>query len=244
MSEPLVICYHALSEQWPADLCVHPQAFEEQLSHLVSKGYRGARFTDAVSSVPKGKTVVVTFDDAFRSVLDLAFPILERLGLPATVFAVSEFPREDHARPLSWPGIDHWEEGPHAHELASLSWSDLRELADAGWEVGSHTRTHPRLPELAQGALQDELRASRAACEEGMGHPCTSIAYPYGSVSPTVVDAAREAGYLAGAALPPSWHEPAPLEWPRIGVYWNDDLRRFRLKASPLVRQVRRFTGR
>lgn len=242
MSDVLVLCYHALSEDWRADLSVRPDAFERQLELLVSRGYRGARFSEAVLSPPRGKTLAVTFDDGFRSVQELALPILERLGLPATVFAVTDFAREDEGLALRWPGIDQWCGGPHDRELASLSWRELRDLADRGWEIGSHTCAHPHLTQLDDDLLREELDRSRQACATGTGRPCSSIAYPYGSVDARVVAAARASGYAAGAALPARLHERRPLQWPRAGIYQNDDLRRFRLKVSPIVRAARRLS--
>ena len=82
LSDTIVLCYHAVSERWPAPLSVTPQAFERQLELLVRRGYEGATFRDAVLGAHAGKTVVVTFDDAYLSVLELARPILDRLGLP------------------------------------------------------------------------------------------------------------------------------------------------------------------
>jgi peptidoglycan/xylan/chitin deacetylase (PgdA/CDA1 family) len=244
MNDVLVLCYHALSDDWPADLCVRPAAFERQLELLVARGYRGARFTDAVLAPPRGRTLAVTFDDGFRSVLELAAPVLDRLELPATVFVVADFAGEDEGRPLRWSGIDQWHGGPHERELASLSWRELRGLADRGWEIGSHTCSHPRLTLLDEQRLGDELERSRRACEAGLRRACTSIAYPYGAVSAGVAAAARDAGYLAGAALPARLHARRRLEWPRAGVYRNDDLRRFALKVSPLVRIARRASRR
>jgi len=243
MSDVLVLCYHALSEAWDADLSVRPGVFERQLELLVSRGYRGATFTEAVRLAPRGKTVAVTFDDGFRSVLELALPILDRLELPATVFAVTGFAREDEGLALSWDGIDQWRGGPHDHELASLSWRELRGLADHGWEVGSHTCSHPHLPQVDDGRLRDELERSREACAEGMRRPCSSLAYPYGSVDARVVQAARDAGYDAAAALPARLHGRRRHEWPRAGIYHGDDLRRFGLKVSPVVRAARRLTA-
>lgn len=241
MRDVLVLCYHALSEDWRADLSVRPDAFERQLELLVSRGYRGARFSEAVLSPPRGKTLVVTFDDGFRSVLELALPILDRLGLPATLFAVTDFTREDEGLSLHWQGIDHWRGGPHDHELKSLSWRELRGLADHGWEIGSHTCSHPHLTRLEAKRLREELEHSREICAAQMRRVCSSIAYPYGSVDARVVEAAREAGYTAGAALPARVHAGRQLEWPRAGIYHNDDRRRFCLKVSPAVRAVRRF---
>ena len=237
MSLPIVLCYHALSDRWPADLSLRPERFSEQLELLVRRGYRGATFLDVVEGRATGKAVAVTFDDAYRSVMTLARPVLERLELPGSVYAVTAFVGSE--RPMSWPGVDQWVDGEHGHELLPLSWAELRELAEAGWEVGSHTRTHPRLTTLSDADLADELGRSRAACEDGVGRACRSLAYPYGDVDRRVSLAAGEAGYAAAGTLPARFHPAAPLEWPRIGVYRGDDLRRFRLKVSPAGRRLR-----
>jgi peptidoglycan/xylan/chitin deacetylase (PgdA/CDA1 family) len=237
MTDVLVLCYHALSERWQAELSVRPRAFERQLIHLLDAGYVGTTFESAVSSPPAERTLAVTFDDGFRSVLTLAFPVLERLGLPASVFVATAFP--DSGRPLSGPGIDHWLTGPHADELVPLSWGDLGILAEAGWEIGSHTRTHPRLTELDDERLAEELEGSRTACEERLGVSCRSLAYPYGAVDDRVAEAARRAGYSSGATLPGRLHPPSSLRWPRVGIYWRDREIRYRLKVSPAVRRLR-----
>jgi peptidoglycan/xylan/chitin deacetylase (PgdA/CDA1 family) len=238
MSNVLVLCYHAISPDWPADLSVTPERFEEQLELLVRRGYTGATFERALTEPPARRTLAVTFDDAYQSVLELALPIMRRLGLPGSVYVPTDFP--GRPGPMAWDGIDRWLGGPHEHELSCLGWEQLGELAEAGWEVGSHTRSHPHLTRLEHGDLAAELEGSRAACEEGLGLPCRSIAYPYGELDDRVVQAARAAGYSVGAALPEGrFPAPVPLDWPRVGVYNGDDLRRFRLKVSPLLRRVR-----
>lgn len=237
MIETLVLCYHALSDDWPAALSVRPELFERQIDLLLRRGYRGQTFSDAVLSPGGGKSLVVTFDDGFRSVTERALPVLQRLGVPATIFAVSSFARRGD--PLFWEGIDHWRDGPHDGELASLDWAGLRELQAGGWEVGSHTVAHPHLTRLQPEALALELRASRQELSAEMGRECRAVAYPYGDVDPAVVRAAVEAGYSAGAALPARRHRPRELEWPRIGIYHDDDMSRFKLKVSRAVRAAR-----
>jgi peptidoglycan/xylan/chitin deacetylase (PgdA/CDA1 family) len=239
MSDVLVLCYHAFSPDWPADLSVSPECFEEQLELLVRRGYVGATFERAITDPPGPRTVVVTFDDAFRSVRELALPVMRRLGLPGSVYVPTDYPGAPGA--MAWAGTDHWLGGPYEHELRCLGWDELGELAQEGWEVGSHTRSHPRLTMLDDEALAAELEGSRAACEDALELPCRSIAYPYGDVDERVVAEARAAGYVVGAALPAGrLHPGGPLRWPRIGVFNGDDLQRFRLKVSPLIRSVRR----
>ena len=243
MADALVLCYHAVSERWPAPLSVTPAALRAQLGLLARRGFRGITFTQAVTAPPPGRSVAVTFDDAFASVLSLAAPALREVGWPGTVFVPTSF--ADEPRPLTWDGVDQWAASEHADEMLPLTWDQLRGLRDEGWEVGSHTVTHPHLTRLGDEDLDRELRDARAACERAMGEPCRSIAYPYGDVDARVVAAARAAGYETAAALPARMHAAAdPLEWPRVGVWHTDDLRRFRIKASPVVRRLRTLAGR
>ena len=85
-----------------------------------------------------------------------------------------------------------------------MTWDRARRSSqDAGWEVGSHTRSHPRLSQVEDDAeLADELEGSRRVCEERLGRPCQSIAYPYGDHDERVVAAAGRAGYRYGLTLP------------------------------------------
>ena len=232
----LVLCYHALSPAWPAVLSTTPTLFADQLGLLARRGYQGVTFGQAVAGDVPRRAVAVTFDDAYRSVGTLARPLLDEHGWPATVFVPTDF--AGRGEPMAWPGIDHWLGGPHEQELVPLDWSELRELRDAGWEGGSHTCRHPRLTTLDDDALERELAGSRAACARELG-ACDSIAYPYGDVDERVVSATRSAGYRRAAALPARPHAPRELEWPRVGVFHADDLRRFRLKTSGAVRALR-----
>jgi peptidoglycan/xylan/chitin deacetylase (PgdA/CDA1 family) len=237
MGDVLVLCYHAVSESWRDPLSVTPERFASQLRALVDRGYRGVTFTEAVTGSPNGKVMAVTFDDAYKSVHDLAFPIMSKLRLVGTTFAVTDF--VDREQPMVWPGIDQWVGGPHERELLSVSRLEVGRLLEAGWEVGSHTCSHPHLSKLEDGALAGELERSRLACERLTGAPCTSLAYPYGDFDERVVDAVGAAGYKAAGTLTARFENGRPLEWPRVGVYSSDDARRFRIKVSPAVRHVR-----
>ncbi len=228
-SDLVVLCYHGVSETWPDDTAVTPEAFAAQVRLFAERGYRGATFTEAVGKVPPGKTVVVTFDDAATSVLRHAKPVLDELGLPGTVFVPTDYP--DSGRPMSWAGLDIWVGGEWEPELECMGWGQLRELADAGWEIGSHTCSHPRLEELEPADLERQLRESKRFCEEAMGRPCTSIAYPYGNGDPGVAAATGAAGYLAAATVPRQSASPSPLLWPRVGAYRGDDARRLWLRS-------------
>lgn len=251
MSDPLVLAYHAVSQSWPATLATSPARLETQLEHLLRHGYYGTTFAEAVHSasedgngngngdgdrVDDGRMALcVTFDDAFRSVIESAFPIMERLGVTGTVFVPTAYVGQD--RPMRWPGIEQWLDTKHERELACMNWDELRSLSDAGWEIASHTRTHPHLTQIDDRQLREELVGSRDEISAEIGHPCRTLAYPFGDHDERVQRAARDAGYEAAGAV-----RPGPRNrwaWPRVGVYPADGPLRFRVKASRGIRRAR-----
>ena len=236
-TQVVCLCYHALSPDWPSVLAVTPAQLEWQLSGLVRRGWVGATFSQAVLHPPARRTLAVTFDDAYASVIDQALPVLSALGLPATVFVPTAFMSE--RQPLQWNGIHRWAGTEHGDELTSMDWSDLRELADRGWEIGSHTKTHPHLTALDDAALAEELASSKRDCEQELEQPCSAIAYPYGDVDGRVAAAARDAGYLTGACMSTSLRANGPHRWPRIGIYRADVPWRFGLKSTAVMRWLR-----
>jgi peptidoglycan/xylan/chitin deacetylase (PgdA/CDA1 family) len=232
----LAVCYHAVSETWPASMAVPASRLEAQVASLLERGYSPVTFTQALEDDSFERVLAVTFDDGYRSVVEQALPVLSSLGVPATVFVAASFVGGD--RPMSWPGIDHWLGTEHEYELLPMTWEELGRLRDEGWEIGSHTNSHPRLTRLDDADLVGELGSSRRLIEENLEAPCTSVAYPFGDVDRRVADAARSAGYRAGAGLAAHELRANPMRWPRVTAYREDSLGRFRFKASKLARRA------
>lgn len=232
----LVLCYHGVSETWTDPIATTPERLERQVAGLLRRGYAPTTFRRAVLDPPAPRTLAVTFDDAYGSVLRLALPVLAALGAPASVYAPTSF--VGGGRPMSWPGIEHWLGGPHERELVPMGWPELGELADAGWEIGSHSVSHPKLTRVDAGTLASELRESRSEIEARLGRPCDTIAYPFGDVNAAVIEATAAAGYAAAGSVS-SLRPPAALDWPRVGVWREDAAWRFRIKSSAAVRRRR-----
>jgi peptidoglycan/xylan/chitin deacetylase (PgdA/CDA1 family) len=235
---PLALCYHAVSEDWQSLLSVKPAQLEEQLSFLAERGYASATFSEIVLGGKGGKRVAITFDDGYASTAELALPILQKLGMRGTVFVPTDFMGTEG--PMSWPGIERWAKGEAADDLRPLSWEQIEMLAEAGWEIGSHSTRHDRLTTLTDVQLGAELRRSREAIEARLGRPCLSIAYPYGDADERVIRAASEAGFVTAATVPSRHHEGRAMSWPRTGVYQPDSQRVFKMKVSPGSRRLRR----
>jgi peptidoglycan/xylan/chitin deacetylase (PgdA/CDA1 family) len=208
---------------------------------LLKRGYRAARFTDALTQDSGGRVFAVTFDDAYASVVSLAFPVLSQLGVPATVFVPT---RADRNGVRDWEGIREWSDTPWGNELSGASWSQLKELVAGGWEIGSHTRTHPDLTNATDEELHAELAGSRKDCEAELGAPCTSIAYPYGRFDQRVEQSSRRAGYQVGAGLAVEGaygRSRQVMCWPRLALYGKDEPARFWTKFQLFTRAPRLF---
>jgi peptidoglycan/xylan/chitin deacetylase (PgdA/CDA1 family) len=232
---PLVLCYHSVSDTWRSSLAVSGERLREQLRYLVQRGYQGATLSQIANGEAPQRAVAVTFDDGYRSILERALPVLSELGLPGTVFVPTDF--VGSKGPMSWPGIEEWVGTPDEDELTCMTWEELRHLQDEGWEVGSHTRSHPHLPDLDDHALAVELSESRQICSRELGTDCSALAYPYGDYDRRAGEAAQRAGYSVAAALEPG--KERAFSWPRVGIYRVDGMQRFRIKTSSAVRLLR-----
>jgi peptidoglycan/xylan/chitin deacetylase (PgdA/CDA1 family) len=224
-----------VSESWRDPLAVEPARLRAQVAALLRRGWRATTFAEAVTAPRHPRALAVTFDDALRSVLLLGLPVLRELEVPATVFVPTGF--VEGGRPFAWPESEHWLDTEHAGELDGMSWAELAELREAGWEVGSHSVSHARLTELGGERLRRELRDSREAIERRVG-PCRSIAYPYSDVDDRVAASARAAGYEAGAAVLPVRHGGDRLRFPRVPVLATESALAHRLHVSRPVRRL------
>jgi peptidoglycan/xylan/chitin deacetylase (PgdA/CDA1 family) len=208
-----VLTYHAVSDE-VSRISVPPALFRKQMAHLREAGYHAVSFAEASRILNEGsrdsRLICITFDDAYRSVLQNAVPVLREAGFVATLFVptghVGDANRWDaESPPGGWP---------------ILSWEELTGLARDGFEIGSHSRTHRHLPGLDDRSLMDEMAGSRRELEERLGVEVVSFCYPFGDHDARTRAAVRAAGYRSacttefGATLP--LHDRMRL--PRIGT--------------------------
>jgi peptidoglycan/xylan/chitin deacetylase (PgdA/CDA1 family) len=237
---PLILGYHAVSSTWRSQLAVPESRLRAQVRYLRRRGFVGLTLSEAErgrteDSLPP-KCVVLTFDDGYASTMRAA-EILDEVGFPGTVFLVTSVV-ETGGR-FSWPGIEHWLASEDAEELRSLVWSDAEALVARGWEIGSHTVSHPLLTSADDTRLRQELVESRAEIERRLGS-CTAIAYPYGLADGRVARAARNAGYLVGCTLTWAQAVDEPYRRPRTGMGSTIGTLRAALRFSQLGQAARR----
>lgn len=243
VSGPLVLAYHAVSSSWRSSLAISEDRLRSQLRHLKGRGYTGLRLSEAEDARRTGtlsrRSLVITFDDGYASTLRAA-PILAEFDFPGTVFVVTDFVESGMA--LAWEGITEWQRPDTVNELRPLSWEEAGSLTDRGWEVGSHTASHPLLVRADDRRLQDELVRSRAAIQDRLG-TCTSLAYPYGQADTRVAAAARAAGYTVACMLTFAHIADEPMRRPRIGMGSRDIGVRLTAQVSRVGQAARRSSA-
>ncbi|MEP6767883.1 MAG: polysaccharide deacetylase family protein [Acidobacteriota bacterium] len=240
-----VLTYHAVGEG-SRPLFTPPRVFASHLAALEKAGFRTVALSAVVDALVSGKespekSVVLTFDDGYRSFADEAWPRLRAHGFGATVFLVSDHCGGDNLWPTQKPGVP---------RSALLDWEQAGRLASEGVELGAHGRTHAPLPLLSQAEAEAEIAGSRADIESRTGQRVRLFAYPYGASSPATEAIVRRhfdgaVSVRLGLAGPSS----GPFQIPRVdshyispaAIAWlGRDLFRAYLSARQVLRDVRR----
>jgi peptidoglycan/xylan/chitin deacetylase (PgdA/CDA1 family) len=224
---PVVLMYHSIArgDKMPdSRWSVSERRFLDQLRLLKSEGWTTvcARDLENRETLP-ARTVVITFDDGYEDNYQCAFRHLGMQGMKATWFLVSGY-----VGSLSgWKAAD----GRARRMLGS---GQLREIAAAGMEIGAHTRTHVRLPDMDFADIWDEVNGSRRDLEDVVGLPVTSFAYPYGLLNEMCVEAVRKAGFHIACTARTGWlgSEPDLLRVRRIAIFHHDTLSTFARKLA------------
>ena len=193
---PLVLMYHSV-EPYQADpylVTVSPPRFGQQMGWLARRGLRGVSMRELLAARAAGTgrgLVGLTFDDGYADFSRHAVPVLRRYGFGATVFVIAGRLGGDNA----------WDpEGPRKRLMDA---GEVRDLAQAGIEIGSHGLRHVRLP-AARQTLAEEVGGSRRILQDVTGEPVGGFCYPYGDLDAGAVARVRETGYDYGCAIWPS----------------------------------------
>jgi peptidoglycan/xylan/chitin deacetylase (PgdA/CDA1 family) len=228
-----ILAYHAIADLRDdpvlSEYGVAPALFAAQLDSLAGHGWEFVDLDAALAwlrgdgALPD-RAILVSFDDAYTDLLEVAAPLLAERGIPAVVFAIA-----GHLG-----GANDWDHHKGAASLRLLAPDQLTEVAASGIEVGSHTLSHRPLPEVPAAELDRELVEAAERIEAGGVPRPRSFSYPYGRWSPAVAAAVREAGYAV--AFTTAWGEPRPggdlCTVPRVEVHASDTPRKLRRKLA------------
>jgi peptidoglycan/xylan/chitin deacetylase (PgdA/CDA1 family) len=193
--------YHSISPR-SGPLVVSPDSFSRQQEHL-AREYNVVSLDQVCQATSEGsllppRSVLLTFDDGYRDNLEIAKPVLDNYGHPATIFVAADLIGLGALRYRS-------------RTVSILSWDELRDLSTS-FSVGSQGLTHRVLTKMLVLDAERELRESKRVLEERLDRPVVSFSYPKGSIgdfNAVLEHRARDAGYwliftgLPGLNRPP-----------------------------------------
>jgi len=196
-----ILMYHEVTSG-PNSLYVPADRFREQIQYLAQSGYRTVTMAQAREMLQNNKipakTVVLTFDDGYESVLTKAWPIMQEYGFTGTTYVCATFIGRSNY----------------------LTLDQIKQLQAEGMEIGSHTNNHISLKEASYQLQVDEIAGSKRTLEEHLGAPCLSFCYPtgtYSDITPTLI---KDAGYTSAVTVAYGHASPVsnPFLTPRVRV--------------------------
>ncbi|HMW44417.1 MAG TPA: polysaccharide deacetylase family protein [Solirubrobacterales bacterium] len=201
-----ILMYHVIgpaagSEDYPGLFLSTPD-FQDQVDWLADNGYTAVTLVQVQNAWYDGGTlperpVVLSFDDGYLGQYLFAMPILEKEGWAGQLNLKSE-------------GSD-------------LSSKQVKKMYRAGWEIASHSITHPDLTTLDPATLEHELVGSKEELEKDLGFEIVNFCYPAGQYDDEVVKAVEAAGYRGATTVNPGLAEKSmPFELNRIRIDAGD----------------------
>jgi peptidoglycan/xylan/chitin deacetylase (PgdA/CDA1 family) len=225
-----ILSYHKVGEPapggWETWYYVPRETFGRQLAQLREGGWEPVdvgRVLGALAGVEPlpERAVHVTFDDAYRMLVDAALPLMAEHGFPGTVFVPTDYVG----------GFNDFDYGQSREPREAIcDWEDLARLAAGGIAIQSHGAAHRAFSDLDDPELEIELRRSKAEIEERLAGPVEMLAFPYGdggrdpAATTRLIEACgyRAACLYGGGAFDPASADPFRLE--RIAVGRDTDL--------------------
>ena len=225
-----ILAYHKVDGRFElGGTRVTPVQFVGQMQSLKNSGYTAMTLSHAVelmrsTSDAGTKCLCITFDDSYESLFTNAWPVLQRHGFCATVFALTDFIGAENTWDINWLGL----------RFRHLSWDQMKQMSSAGIEFGSHGASHRDLRYLSDADLEREVAGSKQALEQGLGCAVRTFCYPFGRYDARVIAAVQKAGYDAACSLSPALRNDRTdlFALRRCGVYITDTVWDLRHKVD------------
>lgn len=190
-----ILMYHRVEKVSHDRNTVPLDKFIWQMQYLQKNGYHTISVQQLerhlTEQVPlPEKPIVITFDDGYADNYEYALPVLRQYGLTASVFVVA-----------GWVGRECGWRKPGQRNATLMNWEELRAWQSAGMEVGAHTMHHPKLSQLTEAQIREELSDSKQLLEENLHTEVSVLCYPYGDFDLRVQRIAQEVGFTAALAI-------------------------------------------
>ena len=213
---------------------VTPNQFKKQIHYLLEQGYTFVSILDYLKGANKKNLVALTFDDAYESVYKYAFPLMLELDLPASVFVITNYVGQYNTWDVHL-----------GRRFRHMDWAQLKELAQAGWEIGSHGLDHSDFTRLSQAKLVRQMFLSCKLIQDHLGTCSKVISFPFGNVSQNVSTQLQRFNFSTGLVMGTSAADiPSQYSIQRLGIYLTDILPIYKLKLGkyyPVFKSLQRL---
>ena len=184
----IVLLYHSVGESslWSTPIC----RFIEQIEWLV-KNTEVVSFEEMMQSRNtgnKGIRVSISFDDAYASLYEVAYPVLRDYSIKPIVYINTAYIADDARMPTC-------EQEGHYPGERFMSWRDIRLLKEEGWIFGSHGMRHSDLTRCTERKRQEELQGSKQEIFSRTGIECDHFSYTWGYYNKSVIKSVQRCGY-------------------------------------------------
>ena len=206
-----ILMYHLVDEEAGSleGLYLRTSEFEEHLQYFKENNFAPITMRDladywaGTKELPE-KPIILTFDDGSVTVYNNAFPLMKKYGFISTQFIISS----------------------HLGNGGVMTEDQVKEMAAAGHEIGSHSYSHLDLANASESTLEQEVVQSKKDLETLVGQPVVSFCYPAGKFSITVQDYLEKTGYLSAVTTVNGFAnktEQGAFELQRIRINRGDD---------------------
>jgi len=220
-----ILSYHKISSRLEIGLNTLPPArFRQQMIYLKEQGFQTITFRDILDRNIPPHPLIITFDDGYASVYQQALPVLQEFGFRAVIFIITDYIGKTNT----------WDANLLSIKFFHLDGSQVKALAEAGMEIGSHGVSHRALTYLPPEQLENELRCSREKLATLVSKEIITFAYPFGIQNPAVQKAVQQTGYsFACVNIRGAGRKANRYCLPRIPVYRTDSRYSFKQKCHP-----------
>jgi len=241
----IILGYHRVTPEQRGDLSVTIGQFRAQLQFLIQNGLPNlsldAILGDSRLRCALTRGFAITFDDGYRDNYLHALPVLQELGLKATIFVTVDYVDREVLYP--WDERQSRKRDDLCEEDFSVTWKHLVEMRDSGvFSIGSHTLSHPELTSVSIDVARHEITESKRVLENRLGGQVDLFCYPRGRMDRSTIPLVEEAGYKAAVVTP--W-DPIPISrftLPRVVMASNTTLASLRQRTGTFV-QALLWTG-
>ena len=214
----MVVLFHRIAYDWANSWTTHTETFIKDIRWLKNR-FEMVSLAEAQRRIAQPNNdkpcVAVTFDDGYAVNCDVALPLLIEENIPCTYFVTTENVLRGNTFEHDTAMGNHFEPNTIAQ---------LRDVADAGIEIGAHTRTHPHLGRIVDANERyDEIVAARDDLQDALGYPVRRFAVPFGQhehLSDEVFKLCHESNFdcVVSAYGGYNWPGGDPFHLQRMGV--------------------------